>query len=114
MKVKNYFTLLLFFIFFHSHSQTIDDIIRVSSYYNDGTARFNAMGGAFSALGGDLSAISVNPASSSIFTYNEFGITMGLDAITIENDFYFCIYFVYMTIIKNHISINLIFINFFK
>ena len=87
MKVKNYFTLLLFFIFFHSHSQTIDDIIRVSSYYNDGTARFNAMGGAFSALGGDLSAISVNPASSSIFTYNEFGITMGLDAIKIENDF---------------------------
>ena len=86
MKVKNYFTLLLFFIFFHSYSQTIDDIIRVSSYYNDGTARFNAMGGAFSALGGDLSAISVNPASSSIFTYNEFGITIGLDAITIEND----------------------------
>ncbi len=84
MKVKNYFTLLLFFIFFHSYSQTIDDIIRVSSYYNDGTARFNAMGGAFSALGGDLSAISVNPASSSIFTYNEFGITIGLDAITIE------------------------------
>ena len=87
MKVKNYFTLPLFFIFFHSYSQTIDDIIRVSSYYNDGTARFNAMGGAFSALGGDLSAISVNPASSSIFTYNEFGITMGLDAIKIENDF---------------------------
>ena len=87
MKVKNYFTLLLFFIFFHSYSQTIDDIIRVSSYYNDGTARFNAMGGAFSSLGGDLSAISVNPASSSIFTYNEFGITIGLDAITIENDF---------------------------
>ena len=44
------------------------------------------MGGAFSSLGGDLSAISVNPASSSIFTYNEFGITIGLDANNIEND----------------------------
>ena len=86
MKVKNYVSLLLFFIFSFSYSQTIDDIIRVSSYYNDGTARFNAMGGAFSSLGGDLSAISINPASSSIFTYNEFGITIGLDDNTIENN----------------------------
>ena len=86
MKVKNYISLLLFFIFSLSYSQTIDDIIRVSSYYNDGTARFNAMGGAFSSLGGDLSAISINPASSSIFTYNEFGITIGLDDNTIENN----------------------------
>jgi len=86
MKVKNYISLLLFFIFSLSYSQTINDIIRVSSYYNDGTARFNAMGGAFSSLGGDLSAISINPASSSIFTYNEFGITIGLDDNTIENN----------------------------
>ena len=84
--MKNIFSLLLFFIFSFSYSQTIDDVIRVSSYYNDGTARFNAMGGAFSSLGGDLSAISINPASSSIFTYNEFGITIGYDDNTIENN----------------------------
>ena len=88
MKIRNYFFLLFFFIFSISisHSQSIDDIIRVSSYYNDGTARFNAMGGAFASLGGDLSAISINPASSSIFTYNEFGITIGYDDNTIENN----------------------------
>ena len=86
MKVKNYLSLLLLLFFSFSYSQTIDDIIRVSSYYNDGTARFNAMGGAFSSLGGDLSAISVNPASSSIFTYNEFGITIGYDDNTIKNN----------------------------
>ncbi len=86
MKVKNYLSLLLFLIFSLSYTQTVDDIIRVSSYYNDGTARFNAMGGAFSSLGGDLSAISINPASSSIFTYNEFGLTIGLDDNNIENN----------------------------
>ena len=88
MKIRNYFFLLFFFIFSISisHSQSIDDIIRVSSYYNDGTARFNAMGGAFASLGGDLSAISINPASSSIFTYNEFGITIGYDDNTIKNN----------------------------
>jgi len=88
MKIRNYFLLLFFFIFSISisHSQSIDDIIRVSSYYNDGTARFNAMGGAFASLGGDLSAISINPASSSIFIYNEFGITLGYDDNTIENN----------------------------
>ena len=37
-----------------------------------GTARFNAMGGAFGALGGDISASYSNPASGAVFNHNEF------------------------------------------
>ena len=58
------FICLYFFISitYTSHSQTFEDVLRYSSFYNEGTARFNSMGGAFGALGGDLSAISINPA----------------------------------------------------
>ena len=56
-------------------AQTIDDVLRYSTENLQGTARFQAMGGAFGALGGDLSAINVNPAGSAVFNYSELGIT---------------------------------------
>lgn len=51
-------------------AQDTSDIFRYSHTSITGTARFNAMAGAFGALGGDMSAVSINPASSSIFSNN--------------------------------------------
>lgn len=56
-------------------AQTIDDVVRYSTENIQGTARFQAMGGAFGALGGDLSSLNVNPAGSAVFNYSEVGIT---------------------------------------
>ncbi len=61
---------------FSINAQEIQDAIRYSQQNLTGTARFRAMGGAFGALGGDLSAITINPASSAVFTYNQFGMTL--------------------------------------
>ncbi len=49
-------------------AQNITDALRYSQENINGTARFAAMSGAFGALGGDLSAISINPASSAVFS----------------------------------------------
>ncbi|MFL9843875.1 OmpP1/FadL family transporter [Flavobacterium rhizosphaerae] len=49
---------------------TAADAVRYSMDNITGTARFRAMGGAFGALGGDISSIMVNPAGSSIYSYN--------------------------------------------
>ncbi len=35
--------------------QTLDDALRYSKVFYQGTARFNGMSGAFTALGGDIS-----------------------------------------------------------
>ncbi len=59
-------------------SQEIKDAVRYSIDDMTGTARFRAMSGAFGALGGDLSAISINPASSVIFSSNQIGFTFSL------------------------------------
>ena len=72
-------------ISFTGYSQTFEDVLRYSSYFHEGTARFNSMGGAFGALGGDLSAISINPASSSIFIDSEFGVTLNYKNLKISN-----------------------------
>jgi len=48
-------------------SQNINDALLFSGENIQGTARYNAMGGAFGALGGDFSAINSNPASSGVF-----------------------------------------------
>ena len=57
-------------------AQTIDDVLRYSTENLQGTARFQAMGGAFGALGGDLSALNINPAGSAVFNFSEIGITV--------------------------------------
>lgn len=56
-------------------AQTIDDVMRYSTDNLQGTARFQAMGGAYGALGGDLSALNVNPAGSAVFNFSEISIT---------------------------------------
>lgn len=56
-------------------AQNINDVLRYSAENIQGTARFQAMGGAFGALGGDLSSLNVNPAGSAVFNYSQFTIS---------------------------------------
>lgn len=59
----------------YATAQNINDVLRYSSEDLQGTARFQAMGGAFGALGGDLSSLNINPAGSAVFQYNQFSAT---------------------------------------
>lgn len=52
-------------------SQNVDDALRYSQIFYNGTARFMAMGGAFTALGGDLSSLSQNPAGLGVYRSSE-------------------------------------------
>ena len=56
-------------------AQSIEDVVRIGTEDLQGTARFQAMGGAFGALGGDLSAIGINPAGSAVFSSSQFAIS---------------------------------------
>jgi hypothetical protein len=71
-------------------SQTLDDALRYSKIFYQGTARFNGMSGAFTALGGDISAIALNPAGAAIFRSTEFTVTplvMFRDLNTVYNGY---------------------------
>jgi hypothetical protein len=56
-------------------AQNVDDALRYSKLFYQGTARFDGMSGAFTALGGDLSAISLNPAGIAVFRSTEFTVS---------------------------------------
>lgn len=60
---------------FSMSAQNIDDALRYSKLFYQGTARFEGMGGAFTALGGDLTAISLNPAGIAVFRSTEFTVS---------------------------------------
>ena len=60
---------------FSMSAQTIDDALRYSKLFYQGTARFEGMAGAFTALGGDLTAISLNPAGIAVFRSTEFTVS---------------------------------------
>jgi long-subunit fatty acid transport protein len=57
-------------------AQSADEAMRYSQSNLFGTARYTSMAGAFGALGGDLSSINSNPAGSSVFNNNQFGLTL--------------------------------------
>ncbi|NJB72580.1 hypothetical protein GGR42_003071 [Saonia flava] len=56
-------------------AQNINEVLQYSTENLQGTARFQAMGGAFGALGGDLSALNINPAGSAVFNNSQFTIS---------------------------------------
>lgn len=58
--------------------QNMDDALRYSRLFYQGSARFNAMGGAFTALGGDISSIAINPAAAAVFRSTEFSVTTNM------------------------------------
>lgn len=73
--MRKVITLIMGVLCLGVNAQTIHDALRYGIQQEQGTARFQAMGGAFGALGGDLSALHVNPAGSSIFSTGQFTFT---------------------------------------
>ena len=68
-------------------AQSVGEVVRYATEQLNGSARYQAMGGAFGALGGDLSAISNNPAGSTIFAFNEAGATIGVQSFSTETNY---------------------------
>ncbi len=73
--MKTYFTFILLTFCALASAQNINDALRYSGENLQGTARFQAMGGAFGALGGDLSSLNINPAGSAVFNNSLFTIS---------------------------------------
>ena len=73
--MKRYLNLLVALVCIGASAQNINDVLRYSMEDLQGTARFQAMGGAFGALGGDMSAININPAGVAVFNNSLFSIT---------------------------------------
>jgi hypothetical protein len=68
-------------------AQTLDDALRYSRIFYQGTARFNGMSGAFTALGGDISAVALNPAAAGVFRSTEIAISPNLMFRTLNTSF---------------------------
>ncbi len=73
--MKSFLTFIMGAVCLTTTAQNINDVLRYSSENIQGTARFQAMGGAFGALGGDLSSLNVNPAGSAVFNYSQFTVS---------------------------------------
>ena len=58
------------------NAQDVSDALLFSQSEIQGTARFRALSGAFGALGGDMSAVSINPASSAVFSQSHASFTL--------------------------------------
>lgn len=90
--MKHFFqAITIFFIVTISNAQSLgyqDLGILFSQNDNNGTARFNAMGGAFGALGGDVSSININPAGLSVFNFSNFSGTFNSRNTDIKTDYY--------------------------
>ena len=56
-------------------AQNIEDALRFSQNIYEGTARFQAMGGAFAAVGGDFSSLSINPAGIGVYRNYEYMVS---------------------------------------
>lgn len=70
------------------YAQDLSDALRYSQDEIQGTARFRALSGAFGALGGDMSAVSLNPASSAVFSRSHASITgFNMDTENVSNYF---------------------------
>ncbi len=71
--------ILMLSLFSGLGAQNQDDALLFSRFDLNGTARYNAMGGAYNALGGDFSAIHVNPAAVGVFRKSRMGLSMYLN-----------------------------------
>jgi len=67
--------LLLAINYISAQEITPSDAILIGTKQLNGTARFNAMGGAFGAIGGDISGLQINPAGSALSNYNSAAFT---------------------------------------
>lgn len=72
---------------FVTQAQYVEDLVRYSEQNIQGTARFNAMGGAFSSLGSNLTATSVNPAATATFIRSEFEASLGINTASTKTNY---------------------------
>ncbi|WP_300025639.1 OmpP1/FadL family transporter [uncultured Maribacter sp.] len=73
--MKKYITFVALIVCAIGSAQNINEVLRYGTENLQGTARFQAMGGAFGALGGDLSSLNINPAGSAVFNNSLFTIS---------------------------------------
>ena len=73
--MKRISTFILLMVCSLASAQTINEVLRYSLEEVQGTARYQAMGGAFGALGGEISALGINPAGSAVFNNGMFSVT---------------------------------------
>ena len=73
------FSSVLFLLGITVYAQNEADVLRYSSQYNLGTARFTGLGGAMGALGGDMSSIHVNPAGIGLYRFGDVSFTPALE-----------------------------------
>jgi hypothetical protein len=77
----------LLFIILPIFSQTVDDALRYSQQYYQGTARNMAMGGSFGALGSDFSVASTNPAGMALYRSSEFSFTPEISSLRVGSTY---------------------------
>ena len=95
-------TLIILFSIVVTQAQEVFDAVRLGQTNGNGSARFQAMSGAFGSLGGDMSAININPASSAIFSNNQWNVSLSDNMIKNNTN-----YFGTKTISdKNSVNIN--------
>ncbi len=73
--MRSFITFIMGMVCLTATAQNINDVLRYSTENLQGTARFQAMGGAFGALGGDLSSLNINPAGSAVFNFSQFTVS---------------------------------------
>lgn len=89
--MKNILITIMLCIVYISNAQTLsyNDLGVLFSRENiNGTARYNAMGGAFGGLGGDISAIESNPAGAAVFLKSEFSFTLSIKNLDTKATYY--------------------------
>lgn len=87
---KIFISLSALIVSLQSFAQEMDptDAIRFSQTALNGTARFNAMGGAFGAVGSDISSIHINPAGSAVNYFSVGSITGQYNAINNQSNYF--------------------------
>ncbi len=75
MKTRYNILIITLFLAAVASAQDQTQAFRFSQFYPEGTARYNAMGGAFGAVGGDFTSASTNPAGLGLFLGSELTIT---------------------------------------
>lgn len=85
VKLISIFSLVL--IGFNVFAQNEYEALLFSHYTPNGTARYNAMGGAFGALGADLSVMATNPAGIAMYRKSELGISTAWTNYNIESSY---------------------------
>jgi hypothetical protein len=68
-------------------AQEIEDLVRYSERFNQGTARTVAVGNAFGAVGADYGSVGINPAGLGLYRRPEFMFTLGYNQTSTNSNY---------------------------